>query len=94
MRVAAPDRPCLEVDGLSGRRYRARDGIYNMTARDGRALIAAGGFAPSVAGHTRSTIGYRCTACGFGSYFRGCSRCGGSCEREETSHAPQSEDHG
>lgn len=84
MKVAAPDRGCVEVDGLSGRRYRARDGIYNMTVRDGRALIVAGGFAPSVAGHTRSAIGYRCTACGFGSFFRTCSRCGATCVKEET----------
>lgn len=89
MKVAAPDAPCLEVDGLTGRRYRARNGIYQMSDRDGRALIAAGGFAPSLAGHTGHSIGYRCTGCGFGSYFTACSRCGGTCTREENAHAPQ-----
>lgn len=82
MKVAAPDRACLEVDGLSGRRHRARDGFYQMDARDGRALVAAGGFLPSLAGHTHSTIGFRCPGCGFGSFFRTCSRCGGDCRRE------------
>src|SRR5207302_7756453 len=91
MKVAAPDKGCLEVDGVTGRRYRARDGIYNMTVRDGRALVAAGGFAPSLAGHTHSTIGYRCTACEFGSYFRICSQCGGHCEREGDGDAPESQ---
>lgn len=84
MKVAAPDRGCLEVDGLTGHRYRATDGIYQMGDRDGHALVQAGGFLPSLAGHTRSTIGYRCPGCGFGSFFRTCSRCGATCVKEET----------
>lgn len=92
MKVAAPDRACLEVDGLSGRRHRAQAGFYQMAARDGRALVAAGGFLPSLAGHTHSKIGYRCPGCGFGSYFRTCSRCGSTCQREDEADAPQGAD--
>lgn len=72
MKVVAPAKACLEVDGLSGRRYRAKDGIYEMSERDGRALISAGGFAPSL-GSPR-TGGYDCP-CGFRPLFSTCSRC-------------------
>jgi hypothetical protein len=82
LKVAAPAKGCLEVDGLSGRRYRAADGMYEMSARDGKALVQAGGFLPSLAGHTKKSIGYRCT-CGFGSFFRTCSRCGTACTKEQ-----------
>lgn len=82
MKVVAPAKACQQVDGLSGRRYKARDGIYEMTARDGKALVAAGGFLPSLAGATSRATGFRCVACGFGSFFRRCSRCGGDCNRE------------
>lgn len=82
MKVVAPAKACVEVDGLSGRRYRAEDGIYEMTARDGKALVRAGGFAPSLAGATSRTTGYRCGACGFGAFFTTCGRCGGACTRD------------
>jgi len=82
MKVVAPARAVAEVDGLSGRRYKARDGVYDMAPRDARALIKAGGFAPSLAGTTSAGLGWRCPACSFGSFFRCCSRCGGECERE------------
>ncbi|MEV0968509.1 hypothetical protein [Microtetraspora glauca] len=81
MKVVAPAKAVTEVDGLSGRRYRAPDGIYEMSDRDGRALLAAGGFLPSLSGPTSRTTGYRCT-CGFGSYFTTCGRCGGTCTKE------------
>ena len=73
MRVVAPAKACLEVDGLSGRRYRARDGVYDMSERDGKALVKAGGFLPSL-GSPR-TGGYSCP-CGFRPVVRLCSRCG------------------
>ncbi|MEU0516638.1 hypothetical protein [Streptosporangium sp. NPDC006007] len=82
MRVVAPARAVAEVDGLSGRRYRAQDGIYEMSDRDGRALVALGGSVPSLAGATSRRAGYRCAACGFGSFFTTCSRCGGTCIKE------------
>ena len=83
-KVAAPAKAVAEVDGLSGHRYTARDGIYDMAPRDARALIKAGGFMPSLAGTTSERTGYRCPDCSFGSFFRRCSRCGGDCEREVT----------
>jgi hypothetical protein len=82
MRVVAPARACVEVDGVTGRRYRAKDGVYEMSPRDGRALVAAGGFLPSLSGATSRTTGYRCGRCGFGSFFTTCSRCGGTCTKE------------
>lgn len=82
MRVVAPARAVAEVDGLSGRRYRARDGIYEMSRRDGQALVQAGGFLPSLVGATSRAFGYRCPADGFGSFFVTCSRCGGTCIKE------------
>ncbi|MFC5184375.1 hypothetical protein [Actinomadura harenae] len=82
MKVAAPDAGCRQVDGLTGRRYTARNGVFEMSQRDGRALVAEGGFLPSLSGSTSVTTGYRCEVCQFGSFFRRCSRCGGDCERE------------
>lgn len=73
MRVVAPAKACLEVEGLSGRKYRARDGIYEMPSRDGKALVKAGGFLPSLG--TPRTGGFGCP-CGFRPIFRHCSRCG------------------
>lgn len=84
MKVVAPARAVAEVDGVTGRRYKARDGVYDMAPRDARALVKAGGFVPSLSGTTSERTGYRCPACSFGSFFRRCSRCGGTCEREAT----------
>jgi hypothetical protein len=82
VKVVAPAKAAVQVDGLSGRRYKARDGIYEMSERDGQALVKAGGFLPSLTGATSRRAGYRCAACSFGSFFRRCSRCGDECERE------------
>jgi hypothetical protein len=77
---------CREVDGPSGRRYYARDyergGSFDMSPADARQAVKIGGAIASEAGTTRQAIGYRCTGCGFGSFTRSCSRCGGVCERE------------
>ena len=80
MRVVAPARACLEVDGLSGRRYRARDGVYEMSERDGKALVAAGGFRPSL-GPSAAVRGGFCCPCGFRPVIARCSRCGHVNER-------------
>lgn len=80
MRVAAPDGAVREVDGVTGRRYRSRDGVYDMHPVDAAALVKAGGFAPNLGGRTSG--GYRCSACDFGSFFTTCSRCGGTCKKE------------
>ncbi len=84
MKVVSPQKSVIEIDGVTGRRYRARDGIYDMSPADARAAVRYGGFWPSLSGATRRGIGYRCTECGFGSYFATCSRCGGVAIREVT----------
>lgn len=81
MRVCAPDGAVREVDSR-GRRYRSKDGVYDMPESEARRLVAAGGFMPSLAGHTARSIGFVCRGCGFGSFFKTCSRCGGDCRKE------------
>jgi hypothetical protein len=75
LRVCTPDSRVWEIDGPSGRRYNFRKGIAQVTNKDARAIVAEGGFIPSMAGTTRAGLGYQCRNCGFGSYFRRCSRC-------------------
>ena len=71
--VAAPDGAVHAVTGMSGRDYRSRDGMFQMTPSDAAALVKAGGFRPSLGGVVRG--GYECP-CGFRPLFRRCSRCG------------------
>lgn len=81
MRVPAEDIKQVQAD-INGRRYTARNGWFDMPERDARIhLTAANMPLPSMTGVTSRRLGYRCTACGFGSYFILC-RCGGACERE------------
>lgn len=82
MKVCSPDRLVVEVDGLSGRRYSMRKGIAEMGQRDGKALIAQGGFEASLSGTSNSAIGYRCDSCGFRPFFSHCSRCGSPAVKE------------
>ncbi|MFJ8606367.1 hypothetical protein ACIRH0_04135 [Streptomyces sp. NPDC093675] len=57
-----------------------RDGTVTVdNPQHERALREYGAFPTNLGGRTRG--GYRC-ACGFGSYFRTCSRCGETCERD------------
>src|SRR5690606_40589595 len=70
VRVAAPGGAVRSVIGMSGREYRSRDGMYEMSASDARALVKAGGFKPTLGSPTRG--GYPCP-CGFHSIFRRCS---------------------
>lgn len=76
MRVAAEDKRCVEVDGVSGRRYRAKDGFFEVSERDGKAIVKSGGFVPGMTGAYDAKRGFDCAKCGFGSWFRTCSRCG------------------
>lgn len=82
--VCAPDGAAREVE-VGSRRYRSRDGVYRMLPGDARMLRAAGGFTPTLAGTAPKGAGYRCDdpACGFGSWFTTCGRCGGQCSKEE-----------
>lgn len=82
---------CREIDSpLTGRRYYARGGgrgyaqggSFDMHPADAKMAVAMGGAIASEAGTTRRGLGWRCPACGFGSFLKRCSRCGGECERE------------
>lgn len=77
---------CREFDAPSGRRYFARQygqgGSFDLPAGDAKALVALGGAVASLAGSTRRAIGWRCPACGFGSFLKSCGRCGTECVRE------------
>lgn len=81
---------CREVDAPSGRRYYARGGAkgyaqggsFDMAPSDAKAAVAMGGAIASLSGPTRSSLGFRCPACGFGSFFATCGRCHGECTRE------------
>lgn len=87
-RICLPDGAVRGVD-FEGARTGARLGSYTP-GKDGtvtvdnprhiRALREMGAFAANLAGRTRG--GYRCATCSFGSFFKSCSRCGGTCERE------------
>jgi hypothetical protein len=74
--VMAPAKACQQVDGLSGVRYTAKDGRYLMSDGDAKALKAAGGFYPNAMGApVKRSVGFTCPECGFGSFFKECSRC-------------------
>ena len=82
---------CREIDSpLTGRRYYARGGrkgyeqggAFDMHPADAKLAVKMGGAVASLAGATRRRLGFRCPACGFGSYLRRCGRCGAECERE------------
>lgn len=85
--MCLPDGAVRGVD-IEGARTGARMGSYTP-GRDGtvtvdnprhiRALREMGAFPANLGGRTAG--GFRC-ACGFGSFFKTCSRCGGTCERE------------
>lgn len=83
---------CQQIDSPSGRRYYARGGrafegtvrggVFEMSDGDARLAVLAGGAIASLAGATRRASGWRCGACGFGSFLKRCGRCDAECERE------------
>jgi hypothetical protein len=86
---------CQQVDSpLTGTRYYARGayafegkvrgGVFDMHPADAAMAVKMGGAIASEAGTTRRGLGYRCPACGFGSFLKRCGRCdnGQECERE------------
>lgn len=86
MRLAAPDSAVagMEVKGAQTghvTRYPGRlMDVENPT--HAKALLSEGAFQVSLSGRTRRGLGFRCASCGFGSFVKVCSRCGGTCERE------------
>ncbi len=81
VRVPAEDIKQVQAD-INGRRYTANRGWFEMPDADARVHLAAGNLpTPNMIGAASRAFGYRCKACGFGSYFTTC-RCGGTCVRE------------
>lgn len=87
-RMCLPDGAVRGVD-FEGARTGAHLGSYTPSSdgtitvdnpRHIKALREMGAFAANLGGRARG--GFRCGACGFGSFFRKCSRCGETCERE------------
>lgn len=87
VRLAAPDGRVAEVDGVTGRRYKATGGgMYTMHPTDAAAFRREGAFVPTVGGvSTRG--GYQCPECGFMAYLRACGRCGARCETTDERRA-------
>lgn len=82
VRLGAPDGLVAEVDGVTGRRYKATGGgMYEMHPRDAAAFKREGAFVPSIGGPT-TRGGYTCPGCGFRAVVRLCSRCGQRCETD------------
>lgn len=78
-RMVAPDKGVRETE-VNGRLYKPdRGGIYNVdSASAARAMRAEGFFEAALNPYSAkdSARGFTCVECGFGSWFRKCSRCG------------------
>lgn len=77
-RMIAPDKRVAETV-VGNRSYKPnRSGVYTVSDRDAKAMKAEGFFEASLMGATTNNenLGYTCTGCGFGSWFKKCSRCG------------------
>lgn len=86
MRVPAEDIKQVATV-IDGREYRAHNGFFDMPSADASVHLRSGDYGSSwnAAGVAKSGAGYRCTDCGFGSFFIRCSRCGGSCQKGNNS---------
>lgn len=83
MRVTT-ESPMVTRTQVAGTEFVAKDGIFDMPEDHARLYLkATDQQALSLAGVTRRRVGFRCETCGFGSYFKICSKCGGECRREE-----------
>jgi hypothetical protein len=77
-RWVAPDKGVRETV-VGAYTYRPdKKGIYNVDSPSAeRAMKAEGFFEASLMGPTTNAgMGFTCVECGFGSWFRKCSRCG------------------
>jgi hypothetical protein len=96
----ASDRRAVEVqvEGVrtgTTRTYRAdKKGFYEVNnAADAKSFKESGMVEASLMGTTDSGVGFLCNACGFGSWFRVCGRCGheiGDVECESTTQESSS----
>lgn len=78
-RMVAPDKGVKETQ-VNGRLYKPdRSGIYNVDSPSAARAMKAEGFfeaALNPVDSKDSARGFTCVECGFGSWFRKCSRCG------------------
>lgn len=83
VRTPAEDRRQVATQ-IGGIEYRARDGYFQMPESHARLHRQSANLPASspATGPVGRSVGRRCLACGFGSFFVVCSRCGGQCERE------------
>lgn len=81
-RLLSPDDACVGVTALSGRKYRGT-AFEVSDPRDARALRKAGYTVADTSGAPSKASGFECLDCGFKSFFRLCSRCGGKCDRQD-----------
>jgi hypothetical protein len=80
---------CREIDSggvrhyaRGGRKGYLQGGVFEMSDANAQLAVKMGGAIASLAGTTGRALGWRCPACGFGSWLKLCSRCGAECERE------------
>lgn len=88
-KMVAPDKGVKETV-IGGKSYysNGKTGLYTVTNPAHKKAMKAEGFIEaSLMGATTNNehLGYTCSACGFGSWFRKCSRCG----QENTSNPPR-----
>lgn len=83
-RLLSPDDACASVKVPDGQREATYNGrVIDVTSPSHiRVLKAAGYTVGDVSGQSPKSAGRRCTSCGFNGWFVICSRCGGSCERD------------
>lgn len=77
-KYVAPDRGVRETQ-IGSATYRPnKGGLYEVTnSRHAKAMKAEGFIEASLMGATTNKeLGYTCVQCGFGSWFKKCSRCG------------------
>lgn len=78
-RMVAPDKGVRETE-VNGRLYKPdRGGIYNVDSPSAARAMKREGFfeaALNAVDSKDSQRGFNCVECGFGSWFRKCSRCG------------------
>lgn len=85
MRVPAEDIKQVETV-IDGRKYRARNGFFEMPTGDAKIHLRSGDYGASwnAAGVVNPSVGFHCQPCNRGSYFIRCGKCGGPCEKEST----------
>jgi hypothetical protein len=77
-KIIPPDRGVKETVIGGKSYYQSRQGSFEVTnSAHVRAMKAEGFFEASLMGATtQPNMGFTCVECGFGSWFRKCSRCG------------------